>query len=290
MSALELPADLRFWRCKTNGITLHVAEAGPQNGRAVVLLHGFPEYWYGWRHQLGALAAAGYRVVAPDQRGYNLSDRPPGIPAYDIDVLARDILGLADRLNEGRILLVGHDWGAAVGWWLASRYADRLEKFVAISAPHPAVWVRAMRHDREQRKRSRYVRLFRLPWLPEILLAHRNFTTLTSALLSTARAGALSEADIEAYRTAWSQTGAMTSMVNWYRALLARDWRHAEFRGLTPLTLVVWGERDQYGTSALAESSAKLCERASFIHLDASHWIQHDAPESLNGLLLDFLH
>src|SRR5579883_3084125 len=129
-------STVRFSRHATNGVTLHVAEAGPADGRLVVLLHGFPEFWYGWRHQIDALADAGYRVLIPDQRGYNLSDKPKGRAAYDIDLLAADVLGLVDGLGQRQFLLVGHDWGAGVGWWIALQHPERLEKFAALCAPH----------------------------------------------------------------------------------------------------------------------------------------------------------
>ena len=112
----------------TNGIRLHVVQAGPQNGPLVILLHGFPEFWYGWRHQISYLANAGYRVWVPDQRGYNLSDKPKGIAAYNLDHLANDIIGLIDAAGQQKVFLVGHDWGAAVTWWVANKYPERLER------------------------------------------------------------------------------------------------------------------------------------------------------------------
>jgi pimeloyl-ACP methyl ester carboxylesterase len=280
---------LRFSRRAGSGVMLNVAEAGPENGRIVVLLHGFPEFWYGWRHQIDALADAGYRVIAPDQRGYNESDRPKRIADYDLDRLAADVIALGDGLGEKKLRVVGHDWGAAVAWWIATRHPDRLERFAALSAPHPAVWVDAMRTHPEQRRRSRYVTAFRLPWLPELLMRQGNFRAFAQALREAKRPDACSDADLERYRAAWAMPGAPTGMVNWYRALLARRWDLPSVDRIDVPALLIWGDDDKYGVRDLAERSLALCSRAAAVHLDATHWVQHDEPERVNALLLDFL-
>jgi pimeloyl-ACP methyl ester carboxylesterase len=285
----DIRSPLRFARRKVGDVTLHVAEAGPEDGRPVVLLHGFPEFWYGWRHQIDALAAAGYRVVAPDQRGYNLSDKPAGAAAYDIDSLARDVVGLADAIGEERLLLVGHDWGASVGWRVASHFPGRVEKFVALAAPHPAVWFKAMRDNRAQRKKSRYVGVLRLPVLPEFLMQQGNFKALATALREAKRPEAFSDSDIERYRAAWSEPGALTAMINWYRAPQAKDWRAGEIGRIKTPILILWGEQDKYGVPELAEESARLCESATLVRLDATHWVQHDEPERVSGMVIEFL-
>ena len=287
MAVIE--SALRFSRHQANGVTLHVAEAGPSDGRVVILLHGFPEFWYGWRHQIDALAQAGCRVVVPDQRGYNQSDRPPGVAAYDLDVLALDIIGLADGLGARKLSLVGHDWGASVGWWIASRHPERLDRFAALNAPHPAVWMDAMRHDPQQRRKSRYVQAFRLPGLPEFLMRQRNFQALAAALRDGKRPEACSDADLALYRAAWSVPGALTAMVNWYRALLRKRVALADAGRIAVPTRVIWGRADKFAIPELAERSAKLCERGSVTYLDASHWVQHDEPARVNELLLEFL-
>ena len=128
MEMAELREIVRFSRIATNGIHLHVAEAGPHGGPLVVLLHGFPEFWYSWRNQIVPLAERGFHVVAPDQRGYNLSDKPPGIGSYDLDQLVADVVGLADHFRHQTFAVVGHDWGASVGWWLAGRHANRVRR------------------------------------------------------------------------------------------------------------------------------------------------------------------
>lgn len=272
----------------TNRVTLHVAEAGRLNGSLVVLLHGFPEFWYGWRHQIDALVDAGYRVLVPDQRGYNLSDRPHEAAAYDLDLLAADIVGLADGVERRRFSVVGHDWGASVGWWIATRFPDRLDRFVALNAPHPAVWVEAMRDDPEQRRRSRYVKLFRIPVLPEFLMRQGNFRALVAALRESKRPDSWSDEDLARYRAAWSPPGALRGMVNWYRALLRKP-MPSQLPRITAPTRIIWGSDDKYAVRDLAARSLRLCDTASVEYLDASHWVQHDEPVRVAELICEFL-
>jgi pimeloyl-ACP methyl ester carboxylesterase len=254
----------------------------------VILLHGFPEFWFGWRHQIDALANAGFRVLVPDQRGYNLSDKPKGIAAYDIDRLAADIIGLADAAGAKRFFLVGHDWGAIVAWWIAQHHPDRLIKLVAMDAPHPAVWRNAMENNPAQRRLSWYVRAFAVPFLPELMLRSRDYAGLADALKDSTRP--LPDADLAAYRAAWAMPGALTSMINWYRAILRRRLVPPPPASIAVPAHVIWGAKDKYGLTALAEASAALCrDNALTILPDATHWVQHDVPERVNEILLDFL-
>jgi epoxide hydrolase 4 len=283
----DLP-DMRFARRRCNDVMLHVAEAGPEDGPLVLLLHGFPEFWFGWRHQIGALAAAGYHVVAPDQRGYNLSDKPDGIANYDLDRLAADVVALAAHYTDAPFRLVGHDWGAVAAWWTATRMPEKVAKLAVLNCPHPAVWRGAMKDDPAQRRASWYVAAFQLPWLPEALMRAGNFRALIGALRESK--APLSDADAERYREAWRQPGALTGMVNWYRAI----WRHA-FEAMAPgsITLpvqIIWGRQDRYALPVLAEASKALCSDVRLTYLpDATHWVAQDAPERVNALLLDFL-
>jgi len=272
----------------TNGVSLHVADTGPPEGPLVVLLHGFPEFWYGWRHQIEPLADAGFRVLVPDQRGYNLSARPREVGAYDLDLLAADILGLAEGVGRRRFSVVGHDWGASVGWWIATRHADRVDRLIAVNAPHPAVWVQAMRADPEQRGRSRYVSLFRIPVLPEFLMRRENYKALVDALRESKRPDSWSDDVLNSYRAAWSISGALTGMVNWYRALLRKRLPDQPQRIAVP-TRIIWGSNDKYAVRDLAERSLHLCDTASVEYLDASHWVQHDQPVRVAELICEFL-
>ena len=185
-----------------------------------MLLHGFPEFWYGWRKQIPALAEAGCRVIVPDQRGYNLSDKPKGIKAYCIDTLVEDIVGLIDALDYEKVNLVGHDWGALVAWMLAIKHPERLHRLGIINVPHPAVMKRFLQRDFEQMRRSLYALFFQLPWLPEMSLRIGNWSGASLGLRRSGKPNAFTDEDIEKYKEAWSQPGAMTAMLNWYRAAL----------------------------------------------------------------------
>ena len=277
-------------RVATNGIHLEVAEAGPEGGPLAILLHGFPEPWAGWRHQIGPLAAAGYRVVAPTQRGYGGSDRPRGVAAYHLDELVADLLGLIDAYGRERAVLVGHDWGGIVAWAAIERHPDRFERAVILNAPHPAAMQATLRSDFKQMLRSWYVFTFQLPFLPERLLARRDFRPLERAMTSTARPGAFDPADFEAYRAAWRQPGALRSMIHWYRAAArAPRWPAAAAPIAVP-TLLIWGVLDHALGPELARLSYARCRSARLEWLDdATHWVAHEEPDRVNRLILDFL-
>src|SRR5512134_2857495 len=174
--------ELEHSTIKTNGIQLHIVQAGPQSGVPVMLLHGFPEFWYGWRKQIPALAEAGCRVIVPDQRGYNLSDKPEGVKAYSVNTLVDDIHGLIDALGYEKVNLVGHDWGAIVSWSVAHRHPDRLQRLGILNAPHPLVTRRFLLRDLDQIRRSWYIMYFQLPWLPEAGMRADNWRGAVHAL------------------------------------------------------------------------------------------------------------
>ena len=150
---------LEFQFVSTNGVRLHVARSQGNHGRLVILLHGFPEFWYGWRHQIPALAEAGFRVWAPDQRGYNLSDKPARVASYGLDELANDMIGLIDAVGKSRAAVVSHNWGGAVAWWVALRHPERIERLVILNVPHPAVMHRHLRRSLTQLLKSWFFQL-----------------------------------------------------------------------------------------------------------------------------------
>lgn len=285
------PKDIvRFSRIATNGINLHVAEAGPVVGPPVFLLHGFPEFWYGWRNQIAPLAERGFHVIAPDQRGYNLSDKPGGIASYDLDQLAADVVGLADHFGLKTFAVAGHDWGASVGWWLAGQHPDRLRRLAVLNAPHPAVWRDAMVHDPVQKRKSSYVRLLQIPYLPEFLVGLGRFRALAKSFSDSVRPDAFTEADLEQYRRAWAQPGALTATIHYYRALWRRPFRPVAAYKIDSPVLAIWGERDAYAAPELAEASVRLCADGRVVRLpQATHWVQHDEPERVTELLAEFL-
>ncbi|MFL5826775.1 MAG: alpha/beta fold hydrolase [Thermoleophilaceae bacterium] len=281
-------AQLQEGFAETNGIRLHYVEAG--EGPLVVLLHGFPEFWYSWRNQIDALVEAGFRVVAPDMRGYNLSDKPPGVKAYDTDVLAADVAGLIRERGAERAFLVGHDWGAAVAWVTAMNHPDVVEKLAILNVPHPRRFLEALRSPRQLRK-SWYMFFFQIPWLPERLERlgrHRFFRSG----LQEAKPGAFSNEDIERYVEAWEQPGALTGSINYYRAAFRRTPKQAEAR-LKPVqapTRVIWGEKDRYIGRELAEPPRADVPQLDQVYRlpDASHWVQHDEPQRVSELLIEF--
>lgn len=278
----------RFGVAHLDRISLHYAEMGPDDGPLVILLHGFPDTCLGWSHQMPVLAKAGFRVVAPDQRGYGLSGKPKGVKAYDLDELADDIVALGAHFGETRLRVVGHDWGASVVWWLASTRSAHMEKAAAINAPHPAVWKRSMYGDKAQRKKSRYVKAMRLRWLPEMAIRRRKFGPFIETLKAAAREGVF-DGEVEAYKKAWSEPKALTSMLHWYRALLKKKLPAAPGRIETPL-LLIWGEKDQFAETALAQESIALCERGgSLFFAEGSHWVHREEVQPINDMLITFL-
>lgn len=274
----------------TQGVRLHVVCAGPPDGELVVLLHGFPDFWYGWRKQLPALAAAGYRVIAPDQRGYNSSDKPPGRKAYGIETLAGDVLALMDALGHARAHVVGHDWGAIIAWYLAIRHPSRVASMVAMNVPHPLVMDRHLRRDPLQVARSWYIFFFQLPLVPEWLLRRRDARPFARFIAESANPGSFPEEVLDIYRKAWLQPGAMTAMLGWYRGVLAaRPPVPRDVRVRAP-ALVIWGANDLVLERSMAAESVELCDRGGLeLIAGASHWVKDDAPDRVNALLLGFL-
>jgi len=273
----------------TNGVRLHVVQCGPADGPLVVLLHGFPEFWWQWRKYFEPLAEAGYRVWAPDQRGYNLSDRPPQISAYTLDALAGDVAGLIDAAGREQACVVGHDWGAAVAWWLALTRPERVRRMTIINVPHPAVMLRALRSSPRQLTRSWYMFVFQLPWLPEAMFRFRNFRALARGLQKTSRPGTFSDADLDEYRRAWSQPGAPRGMVNWYRAAFRYRSKMPRDPRVRVPTLIVWGARDRFLGRELAAPSLELCDSGRLEMIEeATHWTPHEEPQRMLNLMTTF--
>jgi pimeloyl-ACP methyl ester carboxylesterase len=289
-TAATLPPVTDFAAMPGRGVTLHVARAGPDNGPLVVLLHGFPEFWYGWRHQIGPLAAAGHRVLAPDQRGYNLSEKPRGLEHYTLDALADDVVGLIDASGRRKAAIVGHDWGGIVAWWLALRHPDRVERVAVLNAPHPEFLRRNLWTRPAQLLKSWYVFAFQLPWLPEMSLGRFGGKPLAESMRRTSRPGTFSDDDLARYRASWSQPGALTAMINWYRAALrARPATLPNPRVRVP-ALIVWGAKDAFLVRPAATSALAACDQGRLEFLEeATHWVQHEEPDRVNRLLTAFL-
>jgi pimeloyl-ACP methyl ester carboxylesterase len=268
-------------------VRLHYVEAG--EGPLVVLLHGFPEFWYGWRLQIQPLAAAGFHVVAPDMRGYNLSSHPDAVAAYDSDTLADDVRGLIHERGAESALLVGHDWGGTAAWATAMKHPEVVDRLAILNAAHPRKLSQGLHHP-DQLRKSWYFFFFALPELPETVV-HANNWHFFRHFLQDADPAYTPE-EIEHYVEAWSQPGAASGMINYYRFSVRQSQKRAEaaLRPISAPTLVIWGEDDAYLGSNLAEPDhddvphLDRVERVS----DASHWVHHDQPERVNHLLTDF--
>lgn len=285
---MELSGKHRF--VQTNNVTLHVVEAGPADGPLLIFLHGFPEFYYGWRRQIPFFAAAGFRVWAPDQRGYNLSDKPEELAAYNLDELACDVVGLIDAAGARQAMLVGHDWGGAVAWWTANRHPERLSKLAVLNAPHHAVMARTVRAEPSQRRKSWYMLYFQLPWLPEATMRANNWSALAATLRDTSRMNTFTAADLDAYRRAWAQPGAFTAMVNWYRAVARVPPQRAASPRITVPTLLLWGKQDRFFDWDIARPSVEMCDDGRLVFFpEATHWLQHEEAPRVNQHLLDFL-
>ena len=276
---------------ETNGIKLHVVMAGPKDGQPVVLLHGFPEFWYGWRKQIPALAKVGYRVIVPDQRGYNLSDKPKGIKAYSLDKLADDITGLIDALGYDKVHLIGHDWGAVVAWAVAIWHPERLHKLGILNVPHPAVMINYLRRgDPEQVRRSWYIFAFQIPWLPEYFLRKNDWRNGDRILRGSSKRRSFTREDVAEYKKTWSQPGAMTAMLNWYRAAVRYLPKLLKDGRVNIPAMMIWGMKDVALSHRMARPSIDYCDEGSLVLFEeATHWVQHDEAEAVNQLLIEFL-
>lgn len=278
-------------RLKVGDVRLSVTSAG--DGEPVVLLHGFPEISYSWRHQLPALAGAGARAFAPDLRGYGDSDRPSEVEAYALRALVGDIVGLLDAIGADSAHLVGHDWGGSIAWVLASRAPERVRSLTILNSPHPVASAEA-RQLPEQQQRSWYMLLFQFTGVAEAWLSGDDFANLRRFVFDTAAPGVFSEQEQERFVAALRRDGALTAALNYYRANIPpASWLRPP-PDLPPIevpTMIIWGEADAYMSPILLERSAtKVAAPLRIERLPGvSHWVQQEAPETVNQLLIDFL-
>jgi epoxide hydrolase 4 len=269
-------------------VTLNAVASGPKNGPVVVLLHGFPEFWYSWHKQIDPLAAAGFRVIVPDQRGYNKSSKPSGVRSYALTELVSDVIAIADEFGQERIFLAGHDWGAAVAWSVALLHPNRVARLAILNVPHPSVMRRYLMKNRSQRRKSWYMFFFQLPYLPEAFLSASNFRRGAASLAGSSRPGTFSPDDLALYRAAWSQPGALTAMIHWYRAAFRYRTKFSDRTVRVP-TRILWGLRDRFLMAEMAQDSLRYCTQAELISFpEATHWLQHEEPARVSQLLVDF--
>jgi pimeloyl-ACP methyl ester carboxylesterase len=271
--------ELREGYAEVGDQSLHYVEAG--EGPLIVLLHGFPEFWFGWRRQIEPLVAAGFRVVAPDTRGYNLSSKPDGFEAYAVDLLAADIRDLVKERGAESALLVGHDWGGSIAWTVAMNHPEVVDRLAILNAAHPRRLSEGLHHP-SQLRRSWYFFFFATPGLPEDVVHARDWHFFRHFLHDAS----------PPYTEAWSQPGAAAAMINYYRASVRQSQKEAvaKLRPISAPTLVIWGERDSYLDSDLAEPDHDDVPNLDHVERlpDASHWVHHDEAERVNQLLTDF--
>ncbi len=271
-----------------SGLGMGYVDVGPRDGASVILLHGFPEFHHSWRLQWPALADAGYRVIVPDQRGYNQTDKTP---PYDLNTLARDVAQLQDALGVTPSHIVGHDWGGVVAYGFAHRYPDRVDKLMWLNVPHPNAYLDSVLSGNwRQMLMSWYVYFFQLPKIPERAIARNQYAFFDRAF---AKVKHMTAQDIAAYKQAASQPGALTAMIDWYRTQVRRMFA-IRFRLPVEMvhapTLVIWGERDLALTKPTNDTLTRYVPKARVVYLpEASHWVQMDAPEEVNRLMVEFL-
>ncbi|RUT03170.1 hydrolase [Dulcicalothrix desertica PCC 7102] len=271
----------------TNGVRLHYVTQG--EGPLMLMLHGFPEFWYSWRHQIPEFAKY-YKVVALDLRGYNDSDKPKAQSAYAMDELVKDIEGVIKGLGYNKCTLVGHDWGGAIAWNFAYKHPDMLDKLIVLNLPHPAKFAEGLRTP-QQIQRSWYVFFFQLPLLPELFVQSNDYQFIETAIKGMAvDKSAFSQADIDAYKDAAAKRGALTATINYYRNAFQPKTFNQSLGVLEVPTLMIWGEKDDalgkeltYGTEAYVRDF-----QIKYI-TNCSHWVQQEQPSLVNQYMRDFL-
>lgn len=272
-----------------NGIRLHLAEQG--DGETVLLLHGFPECWYSWRLQMPELAAAGYRAVAPDMRGYNLSDKPKS--GYDIETLVADIVGLVAELRPrgGRVHLAGHDWGGIIAWQVAWRRPDLLRSLTILNAPHPSAFAQYVRRSPRQMLTSSYMLFFQAPRLPEWLLTRNRAAAIASAFRrGAARPNLFSAADLDVYREAFLRPGAATATINYYRQALRQGRSVLPATPIEIPTLVLWGVADPALAQGMNDHLSLWVKNVTIKLIPGcGHWTQQERPDVVTSEMLGWL-
>jgi len=267
----------------------------------IIFLHGFPEFWYEWKNQLAEFGRD-YQAVAPDMRGYNLSSKPADAEQYKTKYLVEDIRALVEHLGHKKFILVAHDWGGGVAWPFAMRHPDCLEKLIIINAPHPITFARELRDNPAQQKASQYILVHRTPQAEE-LLSKDNYAVLVSSVLEDGlKQGYFTEEDRKAYIEAWSQTGALTGGLNYYRAARLGPFSGESSEGLENLianpslttvkvpTLVIWGDKDRYLLTGNLDGLDRYVPKLVIKRVpDGSHWVIHEKPALVNSYIREFI-
>jgi epoxide hydrolase 4 len=290
--------ELKDHYAEVNGVRLHYVSAG--KGPLIIFLHGFPEFWYEWKNQL-AVFGQDHLAVAPDMRGYNLSAKPSAVDQYQVKYLIEDVRALALHLGHKKFTLVAHDWGGAVAWALASAHPESIEKLVIVNAPHPGVFARLLAEDPKQQQASQYMLLFRSPQA-EATLSVNNYAVLVNIVLGAGlKNGAFTEDDRKAYIEAWSQPGALTGGLNYYRAAQVGPPQPGAAPsgnfGVDPAkltvnvpTLVIWGEKDTALLTGNLDGLDQFVPKLTIKRIpEGTHWVIHEKPDEVNGYIREFI-
>ena len=282
--------EIKFDYAQIGAVKLHYAKAG-EGEKLVILLHGFPEFWYSWRHQIAALSTE-YTVVAPDMRGFNLSDKPPNIGDYSIDKLVDDITGLIRYFGREQAAVVGHDWGAAIAWAVALKHPEYVSKLVAMQVPPASVWKK--NQTLKQFLASWYMFFFQIPVLPEYLLKLNDYAAMEKTLRNTtAKKGVFTTEDIAEYKKSWREPFALTAMLNYYRANILKRFTgksQSDAKIQVP-TVFIYGEKDSAILPETVKGVGEVVD-ASFEEFripDSAHWVQNEASGRVTEILRDFL-
>ncbi len=270
---------------------LHYKTAGDIHKETIVFLHGFPEFWYSWRKQLEYFSKD-YHVIAPDMRGYNTSFKPKKVKDYKIDLIAKDIIALVQQLKKEKVIIVGHDWGAAIAWHLLLIYPEYFSKGIVLNVPHPLVLQKKLFTSLRQLSKSWYIFFFQIPFLPAWILGLNNFNRAGKMLVDSSHEGSFKEQDLEKYKAAWKHENAMQHMIMWYKAAF-RDPSQAKIYQNKKVDIplkVIWGKNDLALVPEMAQESLAYCSQGDLTYIEeATHWVQQDCPEKVNRLIEKFI-
>ncbi|MFN6513980.1 MAG: alpha/beta fold hydrolase [Nostoc sp. CreGUA01] len=271
----------------TNGVKLHYVTQG--EGTLMLMLHGFPEFWYSWRHQIPEFAQD-FQVVAIDLRGYNDSDKPAEQSAYVMDEFIKDIEGVIKGLGYEKCVLVGHDWGGAIAWNFAYEHPEMIDKLIILNLPHPAKFSQGLRTP-QQLLRSYYIFIFQLPWIPELLLQSSNYQAIETAFQGTAvNKNAFTQMDINRYKDAAAKPGALTAMLNYYRNIFGQRILNQNWGILEVPTLMIWGENDTALGKELTYDTTAYVRNLQIKYIpNCGHWVQQEQPELVNQYIAEFI-
>ena len=276
---------------KSNGIKIHYVTLGDRGKPLIILLHGFPEFWYAWRTQIPELAKH-FNVVAPDMRGYNDSDKPKGARSYVMDLLVNDVKELIRHAGHETATIIGHDWGGSVAWRLALDYPSVVNKLIVLNSPYPSIFAHHLKTNPGQMLKSWYMFFYQIPVIPEILIRRTMYSFLKKTMQGWAyNKSAFTEEDLQRYVEAFKKPGTITATINYYRAAFRYKERKGEGGQIQSPTLVIWGKNDRALGVELTKGMEKYFTNSFEIkYIDhCSHWVQHEYPELVNSYILDFL-